>query len=246
MITPTPEPETCDSRFNAHACSRTRGHRGLHCDDESPATWSDQDASVVRDASPETLRAALEAIVALDFKQTERGRDDFYSGPDRFIRAWTIAREALARDDTFGPCNHCGAPSLHEVCPKCEDERDREAGIPTSSPVVRDASPEQKDKDLDLRLHGAANGDRTMSALTKRPATAWQQIDTAPKDGTRIDLWLTVTASPRSFGISDAWRVIDCYWHWTKEGWYHLHEGEEKELYGPYVTHWMPLPEPPQ
>lgn len=85
----------------------------------------------------------------------------------------------------------------------------------------------------------------------------WQPIKTAPKaeelDANvaaicypRVDLWLTVPASPRSMGISDAWRVIDC-WQ-TKDGkWWHR-DGLKgtAELYNPYVTHWMPVPDPPE
>lgn len=41
------------------------------------------------------LKAALTAIVALDFKKTDRGRDDFYSGAPRFVAAWTLAHDAL-------------------------------------------------------------------------------------------------------------------------------------------------------
>ena len=40
---------------------------------------------------------ALQAIVALDLAKTPEGRDDFYSGPDRFFRAYNIAYEALRR-----------------------------------------------------------------------------------------------------------------------------------------------------
>jgi len=47
-------------------------------------------------AEQERLRSKLECIVALDLKKDEHGRDDFYSGPDRFFKAWNIAREALA------------------------------------------------------------------------------------------------------------------------------------------------------
>lgn len=37
----------------------------------------------------------------------------------------------------------------------------------------------------------------------------WQPIETAPKDGTAVDLWLQVYASPRSMGFSDAFRITD-------------------------------------
>lgn len=45
------------------------------------------------------FRTALEAIVALDLGKTKHGRDDFYTGPDRFFRAYLIAYEALALGD---------------------------------------------------------------------------------------------------------------------------------------------------
>ena len=72
----------------------------------------------------------------------------------------------------------------------------------------------------------------------------WQPIETAPKDGTRVDLWLRVHASPRSFGFSDAFRVPEGYF---QDGvWGHSQGGSFRELYQPYITHWMPLPEPPE
>jgi hypothetical protein len=71
----------------------------------------------------------------------------------------------------------------------------------------------------------------------------WQPIETAPRDGTKVDVWLNVHASPRSFGMSDAWREIDCYF---RDGaWFHIHECKEKELHAPYITHWMPIPDTP-
>jgi hypothetical protein len=73
-------------------------------------------------------------------------------------------------------------------------------------------------------------------------STHWQPIESAPKDGTRIDLWLHIYASPRSFGMSDSFRVTEAYW--KNNAWFHDHNGREKELYRDYITHWMPLPEP--
>ncbi len=37
---------------------------------------------------------ALQRICALDLGKTPTGRDDFYTGPDRFFQAWHIARHA--------------------------------------------------------------------------------------------------------------------------------------------------------
>jgi Protein of unknown function (DUF551) len=62
-------------------------------------------------------------------------------------------------------------------------------------------------------------------------------------DYREFDIWLTVPASPRSFGMGDAWRVIEAY---RKNGkWYHRHEGKEAEIVLDYITHWMPIPKPP-
>ena len=69
----------------------------------------------------------------------------------------------------------------------------------------------------------------------------WQPIRTfAGNDYTRVDLWLEVHASPRSFGMADSFRVTEAY---RCDGNWHDHLGEE--LYGPYITHWMPVPEAP-
>lgn len=102
----------------------------------------------------------------------------------------------------------------------------------------------------------------------------WQPIETAPKDGTRIDLWLVDQDG-------DGERVTDAYWvtnaHWVprflnedgskpsaskRDGWfapYHdyemdgwcdnppefNHHPRHKRVWFTKATHWMPLPEPP-
>lgn len=70
--------------------------------------------------------------------------------------------------------------------------------------------------------------------------TNWQPIKTAPRDGTHVDLWLHIYASSRSMGWEDSFRVINAYWKDGEDGpgWYHLHEGKEKQLFEDYVTHW--------
>lgn len=69
------------------------------------------------------LQDALERIEALDFTKTERGGDDFYSGPARFLTAWNIARAVLGRK-----CSICGGEGTVgqsdegtlAACPYCE------------------------------------------------------------------------------------------------------------------------------
>jgi hypothetical protein len=68
--------------------------------------------------------------------------------------------------------------------------------------------------------------------------TEWQPIETAPKDGTAIFIWLT---------LAGGWfkRV-----HWSAKvsAWVDWDHGEEA-IYGydgdKNISHWMPLPKPP-
>jgi hypothetical protein len=69
--------------------------------------------------------------------------------------------------------------------------------------------------------------------------TAWQPIESAPKDGTKIDLWVHFAEDDRSY------RQADAYWN-ADEGTWQLgqyHTGQF--LYPVTPTHWMPLPDPP-
>ena len=65
----------------------------------------------------------------------------------------------------------------------------------------------------------------------------WQPIETAPKDGTDIDLWL------------HGFRVADCYWDKVAGEWCDSDGDRLTENvvdYGQGPTHWMPHPEPPK
>ena len=68
--------------------------------------------------------------------------------------------------------------------------------------------------------------------------TNWQPIDSAPRDGSTIDLWLA-PLGPNNQALTSC-RVPDCFWadgRWcTVQG---LRIWDR-------VTHWMPLPPPPQ
>jgi hypothetical protein len=72
--------------------------------------------------------------------------------------------------------------------------------------------------------------------------SAWQPIETAPKDGTRVDLWAKAW-SPFDDTFHHQ-RCANCYW--VKQDtignspahWVHLDSGW-------FPTHWMPLPDPP-
>jgi hypothetical protein len=72
--------------------------------------------------------------------------------------------------------------------------------------------------------------------------SSWQPIETAPKDGTQIDLW----------GITGEYegRFAYCWWgklagkveryDWLHDGW-----GMSSPTDPIRITHWMPLPDAP-
>lgn len=84
-------------------------------------------------------------------------------------------------------------------------------------------------------------------AVTK---DVWRPIRTAPREvwvwNRHVDLWLTVRASPLSFGISDAWRVPDCWRERGRGPWGHMYNGKFEPLVQDYITHWMRVPKPPK
>ena len=70
----------------------------------------------------------------------------------------------------------------------------------------------------------------------------WKPIETAPRDGTRVDLWVVPPEAPPS-------RVCDQIWNtdwgtWTKDAapWYFTIGPWKGDT---YVTHWMPVPAAP-
>ena len=71
--------------------------------------------------------------------------------------------------------------------------------------------------------------------------TGWQPIETAPKNGTRIDLGCL---SAKCFT-----RAPDCYWHKKAHRWISKWCGKEgySALRLPFTpTHWMLPPPPPE
>ncbi len=66
----------------------------------------------------------------------------------------------------------------------------------------------------------------------------WCPIDTAPKDGTRIDVWA-------KFEKSGWRRQPDAYWNEKIGNWQLGQYNAEDYMVTPIVTHWMPLPSAP-
>ena len=86
-----------------------------------------------------------------------------------------------------------------------------------------------------------------LKAPSTAPADGWQPIETAPKDGTRVDLWF--------YDDGEGYRFADARWmedHVLGYEW-HVHrlDTDQWEPIGElgtlcYATHWQPLPAPPQ
>jgi hypothetical protein len=78
---------------------------------------------------------------------------------------------------------------------------------------------------------------RTPAVATDEGVVSWQPIETAPKDGQRVDLLL-----------ANRERVTDA--HWTGASWFSPNWrydcGSEIREGDPQPTHWIPLPEPPR
>jgi hypothetical protein len=79
---------------------------------------------------------------------------------------------------------------------------------------------------------------RYICAICKRPL--WQQIETAPKDGSAILIWPAKSAFSRK---DDEFFSYVVRWNDLEQGWIEA-SGEEYDTFLP--THWMPLPEPPK
>lgn len=79
--------------------------------------------------------------------------------------------------------------------------------------------------------------------LALREAPKWQPIETAPKDGTKIDLW--AKAWLPAFDRFEFRRFADCVWMTgdsmcnIKPYWLGLDKGW-------FPIYWMPLPDPPE
>lgn len=96
-------------------------------------------------------------------------------------------------------------------------------------------------------------------ALRQQPEAVgqgrWQPIETAPKDGTVIDLWIGGEFPRREaecywgkphHECGEMGRLCDSDWHDLEDGWVPGHGLFEFSLSDGEITHWMPEPEPPQ
>ena len=81
---------------------------------------------------------------------------------------------------------------------------------------------------------------------------AWQPIETAPKDGTTIDVWRDGLRETVYWGLpphhcGEMGSYCDSDWHNLKEkDWICATFGEFTGGEDDPFTHWMPLPAPPE
>jgi hypothetical protein len=121
--------------------------------------------------------------------------------------------------------------------------------------AILDANPDLRQK-VDAAIDSIFDGDLNPMDLAeywmKRAEIAeagltpkWQPIETAPIDGTVVDLW-----AKRKGTLDTYERVADCFWGNVTDWWGHerqdwigLYQHQHRSYENP--THWMPLPEPP-
>lgn len=66
----------------------------------------------------------------------------------------------------------------------------------------------------------------------------WQPIATAPKNLTRVDVWVKVDDTGAGYRVANAYHF--------REWWWDSSSGAQAYRIMPDPTHWMPLPEPPK
>lgn len=82
-----------------------------------------------------------------------------------------------------------------------------------------------------------------MASQITEDVMKWMPIESAPKDGTDIDLWMSGPSSPEGYrepmsgwdATREEWMAFSDYWGEVPIG----------RMVGDAPTHWMPLPEPP-
>lgn len=90
--------------------------------------------------------------------------------------------------------------------------------------------------DAGLKLH-ISLGD--LEFIEESYINDWQPIETAPKDGTKVDLWwVSVVFDERACRIPDCWYSFGAWRH--DQGKYGFPEIGEK------ITHWKPITSPPK
>jgi hypothetical protein len=67
----------------------------------------------------------------------------------------------------------------------------------------------------------------------------WRPIETAPRDGTTLDLWAYFPEHDK------ARRIADAFWNTEENAWQLGGFNSKQFSYPPTISHWMPLPAAP-
>lgn len=101
--------------------------------------------------------------------------------------------------------------------------------------------------DLAAKSFQAENRELARECLTAALAAMWQPIETAPKDGSKVDVWVTPPVSALSTGsygrVSDCWFSQGSWWFYDETKYASDPANCRSEVWN--VTHWMPLPPAP-
>lgn len=213
--------------------------------------------SIVWDAATETLdgdvRAQATNVIVARFGDDWR---TLYTSPvdPAAIRA-EARREALEEGAKAG-WNACRM-SVYAVCEDVDAEADRAkvhegehakgyaVGMARAAKSIARGFGSMEAEDDD-------NLAATIRALAGEPqAEGWKPIETAPKDGTVVDLhdgeprWTDCYWGLPEHCCGEAGQYCDSDWHRLKPGWVDSARNEMLDDTGDPPTHWRPLPAPP-
>lgn len=87
--------------------------------------------------------------------------------------------------------------------------------------------------------HGCKTQERAAERWNRRHAREWLPIESAPKDGTEIDVWC-----PDTDLELPGFRIANVWWCGADRKWRAYGDGRMRWVTQP--THWQPLPAPPR
>ena len=153
-------------------------------------------------------------------------------------RAWQAsAQTAQAVPASCGECGKKTSDGWALYCVACWEK----AGLPAQAvPLLTDAeideAADDDDPDCDY-VCGFYNGARWAEAAVraKLGVAQWQPISTAPKDGTRVMVWMNDKYASNQHAFAKLWFYADGRLGGGAEG----YSGDWS------ISHWMPLPPPP-
>lgn len=112
----------------------------------------------------------------------------------------------------------------------------RKHGIDINLPHEGDLDDLERD-----HYDGLVDAYYAIAAAIRSAGPQWQPIESAPKDGTVIDLWCRapgLSAGPAR--VPDCWYSDGRWWRYDNE-----HGDDQCRSRVHNATHWMPLPAPP-